>query len=128
MPRGVPRLRVVVTVLIAVPLVVAAYWSSFEFYWEGWGLPYPEPLAYLVPVTLACVLGLVAVTWPRLGGRILSVGGGGVGVAVAALAISRGMAANAVVWFIFAGLAVLLCRDQRLLAPYRVEPIRRWPP
>lgn len=51
-------------------------WSVGEMYYEGWGLPFPEPLAYLIPGAACLALTLVALTWPRLGGwLIIGVGG-----------------------------------------------------
>lgn len=53
------------------------FWGISELYYEGWGLPFPEPLAYLVPAALCLALSLLALRHPRLGGWILLLGGAG---------------------------------------------------
>lgn len=83
-------LRVVTTALVVLPLSLWAFWGSVELYFEGWGLPFPEPLFYLAPMAILWILGLAAVTWPRLGGWALIVVGGGLAVWVMSLQIRRG--------------------------------------
>lgn len=39
----------------------------------GWGLLLPQLAFYLAPTVVVWILGLVAVTWPRVGGRSLIV-------------------------------------------------------
>jgi len=51
-------------------------WGTAEMYYEGWGLPFPRPLAYLAPATACLALTLVALTWPRVGGWLIILGGG----------------------------------------------------
>ncbi len=48
-----------------------AFWGVAEMYYEGWGAPFPAPLAYLIPAALCLTLTLVALTWPRLGGWVI---------------------------------------------------------
>lgn len=52
------------------------FWGIAELYYEGWGLPFPEPLFYLIPATICILFSLSALRWPRLGGWLLIVGGG----------------------------------------------------
>lgn len=64
--------------LVAASIVLAAtalwtYWGIAELYYEGWGLPLPQPLYYLLPGLLCLSFSLVALRWPRLGGGLLVV-------------------------------------------------------
>jgi len=52
-----------------------AFWGISELYYEGWGLPFPEPLAYLVPAAACLAFSLLALRWPRFGGWVLIVCG-----------------------------------------------------
>jgi hypothetical protein len=45
-----------------------SFWSVSEFYYEAWGTPFPQPLAYLIPFGLALSLGAATLAWPRLMG------------------------------------------------------------
>jgi len=51
------------------------YWGVAEMYYEGWGLPFPEPLFYLIPAAICMLLTLLALTWPLAGGWVLIIGG-----------------------------------------------------
>lgn len=51
------------------------FWGIAELYYEGWGLPFPQPLAYLIPAAVCLTFSLLALRWPRLGGWMLVVGG-----------------------------------------------------
>ncbi len=67
--------------IIAVGLLVITtslwtFWGTMEMYYEGWGMPFPEPLAYLIPGAICLILSVVAVTWPLIGGGIIMVIGG----------------------------------------------------
>ncbi len=48
-----------------------AYWGAAELYYEGWGLPFPEPLYYFIPCAITLALTLLALKWPRLGGWLI---------------------------------------------------------
>jgi len=49
------------------------FWSFSEFYYEGWGTPFPQPLAYLIPFAIALTLGAATLAWPRvMGGAIIA--------------------------------------------------------
>jgi hypothetical protein len=47
------------------------FWGVGEMYFEGWGLPFPTPLRYLILGAACLALTLLALTWPRLGGWLL---------------------------------------------------------
>jgi len=66
------------------------YWGVGEMYYEGWGLPFPTPLRYLLPPALCLALSLVALTWPRGGGWLLVVIGGAFSIWWSNLAAARG--------------------------------------
>lgn len=62
--------------LIATLLLTAftgfwTFWSFAEFYYEGWGTPFPQPLAYLIPATVAVLLGAATLKWPRVMGGVI---------------------------------------------------------
>ncbi len=50
---------------------VWAFWGISEFYYEAWGLPFPEPLYYFLPFLITLILILLAFKWPRSGGWII---------------------------------------------------------
>ena len=62
--------------LVIVTTSLWTFWGAAEMYYEGWGLPFPQPLAYLIPGALCLLLTVVVVTWPRVGGWLLIVVGG----------------------------------------------------
>ncbi len=66
------------------------FWGAAEMYYEGWGLPFPVPLVYLVPGGICLLLTLAALAWPRFGGWLLILVGGGFSLWWGRLAISRG--------------------------------------
>lgn len=47
------------------------FWGVGEMYTEGWGLPFPDPLRYLITAAACLALTLGALTWPRAGGWFL---------------------------------------------------------
>lgn len=65
-------------------------WGMGEMYYEGWGLPFPTPLRYLLPAAEILSLAMVAATWPRVGGSLLILGGTGFSVWWIHLAAARG--------------------------------------
>jgi hypothetical protein len=62
--------------LVIVTTSLWAFWGAAEMYYEGWGLPFPQPLAYLIPAAICLLLTAVVVAWPRAGGWLLIVSGG----------------------------------------------------
>ena len=52
------------------------FWGVGEMYVEGWGLPFPEPMRYLILGAVCLALTLIALTWPRVGGWLVIVIGG----------------------------------------------------
>jgi len=67
-----------------------ALWGVGEMYVEGWGLPFPQPMRYLILGAVCLALTLVALTWPRLGGWLLIVIGGAFTAWWVSLAAGRG--------------------------------------
>ena len=65
-------------------------WGSAEMYYEGWGNPWPLPLAYLVPGAACLLFTALALTWPRLGGWMLILAGIGFTIWWWILAAGRG--------------------------------------
>ena len=51
-------------------------WGMGEMYYEGWGLPFPTPMRYLILGAVCLAFTLVALTWPRIGGWLLILVGG----------------------------------------------------
>lgn len=62
-------------ILLGLTTSLWTFWSVSELYYEGWGLPFPQPLAYLVPAGGCLLFVLVSLRWQRLGGWIVLVGG-----------------------------------------------------
>lgn len=71
-----PRLPgYIATGLLIIATSLWTFWGMGEMYYEGWGLPFPTPLRYLIPPAICMALTLVVLTWPSLGGwLIVSVG------------------------------------------------------
>jgi hypothetical protein len=53
------------------------FWGVAEMYYEGWWGPWDKRVPYLVPALCCLALSLLAVTWPRVGGWLLTGIGGG---------------------------------------------------
>ena len=66
---------IIAVALMIVTTALWTFWGTAEMYYEGWGNPFPAPLAYMVPGAISLVLALLAVTWPMLGGLALIVVG-----------------------------------------------------
>jgi hypothetical protein len=74
-------------------ILVTSFWTLWgvgEMYYEGWGLPFPEPMRYLIPGAVCLALTLVALTWPRFGGWSLVLIGGAFSAWWVRLAARRG--------------------------------------
>jgi len=67
--RTVDPITIVASVLLALFGGFWTYWSFGELYYEGSGLPFPQPLAYLLPCATALILTAIALRWPRVMGR-----------------------------------------------------------
>jgi hypothetical protein len=65
----------IATALVTVTTTFWMYWGAMEMYYEGWGNPYPLPLAYLIPAVACLIFALIALTWPRVGGWLLIIVG-----------------------------------------------------
>jgi hypothetical protein len=62
--------------LVIVTASLWTFWGTAEMYYEGWGAPFPQPLAYLIPTAACLLLTAIVVAWPRAGGWLLIVAGG----------------------------------------------------
>jgi len=62
--------------LVILTTVLWTFWGVAEMYYEGWGLPFPQPMVYLLPAAACLAFALTALTWPRVGGWLLILGGG----------------------------------------------------
>ncbi len=80
----------VATGLMVLVTALWTFWGAAEMYYEGWGNPFPQPLAYLVPAAICLLLTLLAVAWPAAGGWLLVVVGGAFTAWWVGLAASRG--------------------------------------
>jgi hypothetical protein len=45
--------------LVIVTTSLWMVWGTGEMYYEGWGLPFPQPLAYLIPAGICLLLILL---------------------------------------------------------------------
>jgi len=61
----------IATLLVILTTSFWTFWGVAEMYHEGWGMPFPLPLRYLVPGAACLAFTLVALTWPRVGGWLL---------------------------------------------------------
>ena len=62
--------------LIVVTACLWTFWGTAEMYFEGWGQPFPAPLAYLIPAAISLLLALAAIRFPRIGGwAMIALGG-----------------------------------------------------
>lgn len=66
----------IATGLVILTTTFWTYWGVGEMYYEGWGMPFPHPMRYLILAAACLALTLVALTWPRLGGWLLIILGG----------------------------------------------------
>ena len=66
----------IATGMVTLTATLWTFWGAAEMYYEGWGNPFPEPLAYMIPGTICLVLTLAVLTWPRFGGWLLIMVGG----------------------------------------------------
>ncbi len=62
--------------ILALATSLWTFWGISEMYYEGWGLPFPQPAAYLLPA-VACLLFTALALWrTRLAGWVIVAGGG----------------------------------------------------
>ena len=72
--------RIASNISIALLVAVTALWTFWgvaEMYYEGWWGYWYNRLAYLVPGTAFLLLSLLIIRWPRFGGWLLILLGGG---------------------------------------------------
>lgn len=67
----------VAIVLLALVTGLWVYWGTAEMYYEGWWGEWTNRLPYLIPGTAFLLLSLLIIRWPRAGGWLLIVLGGG---------------------------------------------------
>jgi hypothetical protein len=65
----------IATGMFTVTTCLWVFWGAAEMYYEGWGNPFPMPLAYLIPGAVCLLASALALTWPRVGGWALIAGG-----------------------------------------------------
>ncbi|MAT98650.1 MAG: hypothetical protein CL608_16020 [Anaerolineaceae bacterium] len=78
--KKVYRWRIVGNVAVVLLVAVTtlwAYWGMAEMYYEGWWGEWTNRLPYLIPGTAFLLLSLLIIRWPRLGGWLLILLGGG---------------------------------------------------
>lgn len=66
----------IATGILAAVTAAWTFWGVMEVFHEGWYRPF-EWLFFFLPALACLLLGLLALTWPRVGGWLLIVGGGG---------------------------------------------------
>jgi len=66
----------IATGLMTVTTTLWVFWGTAEMYYEGWGNPFPVPLAYLIPGAVCLLATALVLTWPRVAGWVLIAGGG----------------------------------------------------
>jgi len=110
----------VATTLLVLTTSLWTFWGMGEMYYEGWGRPFPSPLAYLVPAAACLLLTFVALAWPAVGGWLLVVGGGAFTAWWWTMALGRGLAASGLLsMFPLSGALVLVGVLFLLEARYR---------
>lgn len=62
---------VLATALLAGFVGFWTFWSFAELYYEGWDMPFPQPLVYLIPFAVALALGAATLAWPRVMGVVI---------------------------------------------------------
>jgi len=62
---------ILATALLTAFVAFWTFWSFGELYYEGWGMPFPQPLAYLLPFAVALALGAATLAWPRVMGVVI---------------------------------------------------------
>ncbi len=63
----------IATALLILTTTFWTYWGVGEMLYEGWGMPFPHPMRYLIPAAACLALTLATLTWPRAGGWLLIV-------------------------------------------------------
>lgn len=84
--------RITTTIAILLLATITALWTFWgvaELYYEGWWGHWYDRLAYLVPAAAFLALSLLLVRWPRLGGTLLMLLGGGFTVFFLSVQIGR---------------------------------------
>ena len=125
----------IATALVTVTSAFWVFWGSAEMYYEGWGNPFPKPLAYLIPGAACLLFTLLALTWPRLGGWLLILIGAGFTIWWWILASGRGWLTLrwVLITFPFSGMliltGILFLLDARYRRQFRAQgeqPDPRW--
>ena len=67
----------IATGMLALSTTLWTFWSVGEMFYEGWWGKWTNRLPYLVPAFICWLLTFIALSWPRLGGWIIILIGGG---------------------------------------------------
>ena len=79
----------IATALFTLTTGLWVFWGTAEMYYEGWGAPFPLPLAYLIPGVVCLLATVLVLRWPRVGGWVLTAGGALFTVWILGLQIQR---------------------------------------
>ena len=63
--------------LLTLATGIWTFWGVGEMYYEGWWGSWTNRLPYLAPMVICWAFAFLALTWPRLGGWIIIIIGGG---------------------------------------------------
>jgi len=80
----------IATGLMTITTALWTFWGVAEMYYEGWGNPFPAPLAYLIPGLVCLLLSVIVVTWPFIGGLLILLVGSSFTIWWVGLTASRG--------------------------------------
>ncbi len=122
------------TGLMLVATGLWAFWGFMELYYEGWGQPGLQPLAYLVPAAVFVGFWLLAEARPRVGGWLIIVFGLLLTAWVLSMQLRRGSPtlAGLLSWFPVTAMAVLVgalfvVAGRRRAGAHEAPAERGWP-
>lgn len=74
-PQGRPVAGWIAVILATLFTTLWIFWGTAELFYEGWGLPFPNYLYYLIPGVACLILSVGAVMFPLVGGWLLIIAG-----------------------------------------------------